>query len=212
MVTGLSEMILITSTYLHCFQMIILYYMALFLSICIDIYLILFKFSVLMVKFGTMVNKCILICLFSITICIFDLCFWLTLYPEYFSAPHGVTECMTLMNRYKTGTFSSGVVYVVVCKFHSHSMFEVVTCIISVAGCFLVPLLFCDPSKKFGHDGIDATCWRSCQGYRSAQALTVVQSWGRRLAEYCYVQKCCCLHGMWLLSLSLSQCSVAYFM
>jgi hypothetical protein len=75
MVTGLSEMILITSTYFHCFQMIILYYMALFLSICIDIYLILFKFSVLMVKFGTMVNKCILICLFVITICIFDLCF-----------------------------------------------------------------------------------------------------------------------------------------
>ena len=42
--------------------------MALFLTISVDIYLVLFKFSVLREEFGTMVNKCILISLF---VCLF---------------------------------------------------------------------------------------------------------------------------------------------
>jgi hypothetical protein len=51
--------------------------MTLFLSICTDIYLMLFKFSVLIDEFGSKVIKCILMYLSDITICMFDLCFLL---------------------------------------------------------------------------------------------------------------------------------------
>jgi hypothetical protein len=72
------------------------YYVALFLSICIDGHTTIFKFNVIIDDIRTMAIKSILICLLT-TVCILDLCFCHILYPVGFSTSCVFISCMRLI-------------------------------------------------------------------------------------------------------------------